>query len=87
MHDHHIRRIHRRRVIEVRPVGGDVKLREIRGEPVERRRALIRDQVAPAPTIGGLQRRVLWPRASNSVSTPRRKCAFPWFQSETREWV
>src|SRR4051794_36751910 len=26
------------------------------------------------------------PRASSSATTPRRKCALPWFQSETIEW-
>src|SRR6185312_15946279 len=27
-----------------------------------------------------------WPRCCNSRATPRRKCALPWFQSETSEW-
>src|SRR5215213_8790817 len=35
----------------------------------------------------GSKTRTSWPRETSSVATPRRKCALPWFQSDSSEWT
>jgi hypothetical protein len=84
--DDHVSALERTVEIEARQiVGGRMQPRERRLELGDRSLAVIaRSWLRLQPSAGSYSA-TSWPRAISSRTMPRRKCALPWFQSDTSE--